>query len=132
MKMILIRGLPGSGKSTLAKMLVGPVTDHYEADMYFVKDGVYKFDSSAIGDAHQWCQESVRRSLQRHRSVVVSNTFTQAWELEDYFIIAKFFGITPNIVKCQSNFGSIHSIPQEAYDRMASRWQEEVPSFDMY
>lgn len=45
----LIRGLPGSGKSTMAKFIAGD-TDavHLEADMYFIKDGEYKFEQTQI------------------------------------------------------------------------------------
>ena len=37
----IVRGIPGSGKSTFAKSLGGT---HFEADMFFMKDGEYKFD----------------------------------------------------------------------------------------
>ena len=41
----LLRGLPGAGKSTVAKRLGG---EHYEADMYFMQDGEYKFDGAKL------------------------------------------------------------------------------------
>ncbi len=44
-ELFLLRGLPGSGKSTLAKSLSD---SHIEADMFFMKDGEYKFDGSKI------------------------------------------------------------------------------------
>jgi energy-coupling factor transporter ATP-binding protein EcfA2 len=40
-ELLLLRGCSGSGKSTLAKSLGGV---HYEADMFFVEDGEYRFD----------------------------------------------------------------------------------------
>ncbi len=43
--LILIRGLPGSGKTTFAKELASTFgVKHYEADMFFEVDGVYKFN----------------------------------------------------------------------------------------
>lgn len=49
----LIRGLPGAGKSTLASELVSrePNTKHFEADMFFVEDGMYRFDKSKLNGA---------------------------------------------------------------------------------
>jgi Tfp pilus assembly pilus retraction ATPase PilT len=41
----LVRGIPGSGKSTFAKTLSG---EYYEADMFFMVDGEYKFDVAKI------------------------------------------------------------------------------------
>ena len=55
-ELYLLRGLPGSGKSTLAKSLGGK---HFEADMYFVRDGEYQFDVTKLKEAHEWCRSSV-------------------------------------------------------------------------
>ena len=40
-ELILLRELPGAGKSTLAKRVCN---QHIEADMFFMKDGEYKFE----------------------------------------------------------------------------------------
>lgn len=92
--LILIRGLPSSGKTTLVKLL-GVATfglNHFETDQFFMKDGEYQFDPARIGEAHQWCQDEVRRTIKRyssdcpneHNVIVVSNTFTQRWEMQPY------------------------------------------------
>ena len=47
-KLILLRGIPGSGKSTFAKSISNESTGHIESDMFFIKDGEYKFDGSRI------------------------------------------------------------------------------------
>lgn len=51
-ELFLLRGLPGAGKSTLAKTIGGK---HFEADMYFIKDGEYKFEADKLKMAHNWC-----------------------------------------------------------------------------
>ena len=56
-ELIIIRGLPGAGKSTLAKSLGGI---NIEADQYFMVDGEYKFDSSKIKLAHNYCQSQTQ------------------------------------------------------------------------
>ena len=92
----LLRGLPGSGKSTLARF----VGDAFvEADMFFLKNGKYEFDGSKIRDAHAWCQSTVREWMQmnadtyglEYSEIAVSNTFTQEWEMEAYYDLAKEF-----------------------------------------
>jgi len=88
----IVRGVSGAGKSTFAKTLGGK---HYEADMYFIDpiSGEYKFDGSKIKLAHEWCQNRVEGGMVLNMDkIVVSNTFTQEWELEKYFELAKKYG----------------------------------------
>ena len=53
-ELVLIRGLPGSGKSTIAKELAVTGFEHFEADMFFPVDGVYRYEASRIRHAHTW------------------------------------------------------------------------------
>lgn len=88
--LILLRGLPGSGKTTLAKALGGI---HVEADQYFMEDGEYKFDASKLKDAHGWCQSIVDSYLRNgFEKIIVSNTFTQEWEMKSYYDLANKYG----------------------------------------
>ena len=124
--LILLRGLPGSGKSTLAKLLVDKDYCHKEADMFFVdRDGNYNFDPSKIKDAHHWCQKEVEFLLSyEHSPVVVSNTFTEEWEMESYYKLAEKFGylVTSIIVENRHGNKSIHDVPQESINRMNNRF----------
>ena len=47
------------GKSTLAKRVCN---QHIEADMFFMKDGEYKFDPTKLKQAHEWCREKTEVS----------------------------------------------------------------------
>ena len=119
----IVRGIPGSGKSTFAKSLGGT---HFEADMFFMKDGEYKYDMFKIKEAHKWCQEQTDRVLAEGEMVVVSNTFTTKKELKPYFELAKKYNIIPTVILCQNNFGSIHNVPEETIEKMKQRFQYDI------
>jgi predicted kinase len=129
----LIRGLPGSGKSTLAEDLFQCFSLEeipcrwVEADMYFIKDGTYQYDKTLLSAAHRWCQDEARKAMENEIDVVlVSNTFTQKWEAEPYLEMAKQYGYNVQVIALSAEFGSIHSIPEEAYNRMKGRWEHDI------
>lgn len=125
-KVILVRGQPGSGKTTIARMLWVQDVDlrHFEADMFFMVDGEYCFDAAKIKEAHKWCQDSARETLQEGDSVIVSNTFTQLWEMQPYIDMAKEYGATLQVIECKGDFGNVHNVPSDAIERMRARWEE--------
>ena len=130
----IVRGLPGSGKSTFAMKLVHD--SHYlvcEADKYFVdkKTGEYKFDGSKIKDAHKYCYDLVETYMkdslvndQWYREIVVSNTFTQEWEMKPYFELAEKYGymVFCVIVENVHNGKNIHNVPLEKISEMRDRF----------
>lgn len=117
-ELVLVRGLPGSGKSTLARDMKGHV--HIETDMFFTdSEGVYRFDPDALRVAHSWCQHQVRMHLRDGHDVVVSNTFTRAWEMKPYFDM----GYPVRVLTCNGRWPNVHGVPQETIDRMAERWE---------
>lgn len=124
-ELIIVRGLPGSGKSTLARFLVAgnPLWHHYEADQYFLEDGVYKFDREKLHLAYLWCVASVTTALSEGFSVVVSNTFTTNREMKPYIDFARENSIPITMLTCEGNHGNIHDVPQRTIDRMKARWE---------
>jgi predicted kinase len=130
----LIRGLPGSGKSTLASLLVDNFFNsvHYEADMFFVdKDGTYHYDKTKIQEAHAWCLEQTKKALEREADVIVSNTFTQMWQMEPYFQLQYENKCSLNIIECKGMFGSVHNVPHESMLNMHQKWEEIPPLFEI-
>jgi predicted kinase len=126
-ELFLLRGLPGSGKSTLAKMLVGDKDYcHKEADMYFVDgDGNYKFDVTSLRDAHAWCQEEVEFLMKYEHKVVVSNTFTQEWEMEPYMELAKSWGYRVFSIVVENRHEGVnqHNVPEDKLQAMKDRFE---------
>ena len=127
----LVRGIPGSGKSTFAKTLVGEKDYcHKEADMFFVdRDGNYNFEPSKIKDAHQWCQEEIEFVMKyNHSPVVVSNTFTQEWELQPYYELAIKYGyyVTSIIVENRHEGTNEHGVPDEVLTKMKNRFETKL------
>jgi predicted kinase len=127
-ELYLLRGLPGSGKSTLAKSLVGDKDYcHKEADMYFIdREGNYKFNSSQIKDAHKWCQEEIEFVMKyEHPRVVVSNTFTQEWEILPYYELAAKYGYKVYSLIVENRHGGVneHGVPEDKLTQMKNRFE---------
>ena len=123
-ELFLLRGLPGSGKSTLAKSISEV---HYEADMYFVDaNGNYNFDATLLKDAHNWCQTITRMAMEYSTpKIVVSNTFTQEWEMEAYLELAELHGYTVYSIVVENRHNGVnnHGVPEEALTRMKNRFE---------
>jgi predicted kinase len=126
--LILLRGLPGAGKSTAAGLLGSPGAGsaHYEADMYFaLETGEYQFDATKLPQAHSWCKNMVEKAMiDDLATVIVSNTFTQEWEMKDYYALAEKYGyrVTSLIVENRHGGVNIHDVPEEALDKMEKRF----------
>lgn len=127
--LILLRGLPGAGKTTFAKMLGGT---HIEADMYFEHPiRGYKFERELLEEAHAWCLRSTENCMSAgyHNvagsRIVVSNTFTQVWEMHKYFGLAKRYGyrVFPIVVENRHDGINCHNVPEETIEKMRNRFE---------
>jgi predicted kinase len=127
LRLILIRGVPGSGKSTYAKKLMqeDPNLSHYEADMYFYNaEGEYQFDPKRLPEAHAWCKRKTAEDLRNGKSVIVSNTFSQKWEIKSYIKLGEEYGAEIIIKKATGNYRNVHNVSDEIVNKMKSRWQD--------
>ena len=125
----IVRGIPGSGKSTFAKTLGGI---HIEADQYFVDaDGNYNFDGSKIKLAHEYCKGQTKAWMKTDGDqvsvdkIVVSNTFTQEWEMESYFELAKQYGYKVFSIVVENRHGgtNVHNVPEDKIEQMKNRFE---------
>ena len=116
-KLTIVRGLPGSGKSTYAKTLNAV---HVEADMYHVNEnGEYDWKPENTKDGHEWCRQTVEILLRNGFNVIVSNTFTQEWEMRPY----KEMGFDYDVKHMIGEYGNIHNVPNFVIAKMRDRWE---------
>ena len=128
-KLILLRGLPGSGKSTAAKLFQGSgYSSHYEADMYFINEetGEYQFDPSKLKLAHDWCAIQTQKAMvDEIPTIVISNTFTQEWEMDNYRELAKMhdYQVFTLIVENRHGGVNVHGVPDDKLKAMEERFE---------
>lgn len=120
----LIRGLPGSGKTFLARRWFRGFF-HIEQDMFMMREGEYVFDPDKLSRNHAYCKEICEGALLLGADCVVSNTFTQLWEIIDYISMAKRIGTDYQIITKRAVFSEtpIHGVPAEKVQQMANRWE---------
>lgn len=127
-KLILIRGLPGSGKTTEAKRLVqeGEAFTFVEADDYWIrKDGTYDFNPKLIKNAHEFCFKTLEDwMLNYNKTVIVSNTFTQIWEMQRYLDFAEKHGFEVEVRRCTEKYQNVHNVPEATIQKMKDRFED--------
>jgi predicted kinase len=130
-ELILLRGLPGSGKTTLSKIILQlRSTDEPEvlsADDFFEdKEGDYNFDPTKLKEAHNYCQfRCSERMRQQKAKIVVANTFTQEWEMDEYFKMAERYNYRVHTVVVENRHGNenVHGVPEDKLQQMKNRFQ---------
>jgi hypothetical protein len=98
---------------------------HFEADMFFIKDGEYNFDGSKIKLAHNWCMIQTQKAMvDDEPKIVVSNTFTQEWEMETYFKLAEENGYKVFTIIVENRHGGVnqHGVPEDKLQMMKDRF----------
>jgi hypothetical protein len=57
--------------------------------------------------------------------IVVSNTFTQEWEMDNYYKLAERFGYRVYSVIVENRHGGVneHGVPEEKLEQMKNRFE---------
>ena len=60
--------------------------------------------------------------------IVVSNTFTQEWEMEPYFTLAKEYGYTVFTIVVENRHGgtNVHNVPEDKIEQMKNRFEVKL------
>lgn len=127
-KLLLIIGIPGSGKSTMANKIKSENPEFFdaniwEADMFFMKDGEYKWNPDMLWFAHKWCQAKVELDMKQNKNVIVSNTNLTSLERKPYIKLAKKYGYEIEVIECNGGFKNIHDVPDETIERMKKKYK---------
>jgi hypothetical protein len=86
----------------------------------------YKFDPSKLKDAHNWCRHKVMDAMKNDEPVVVvSNTFTQEWEMESYKLLSEELGYTIFTLIVENRHGgkNTHGVPDDKIQAMKDRFE---------
>lgn len=103
----------------------------FEADQYFIdsETGEYKFDGSKIKLAHKWCKLRVEQSMEDGlQKIAVSNTFTQEWEMDAYYELAKQYGYRVFSLIVENRHGGVneHGVPEDKLELMKTRFEVKL------
>lgn len=129
--LILLRGIPGSGKTTFASVILQQPNNNPQeilsADDFFEgENGEYNFDSTKLKEAHNYCQfRCSERMRQQKVRIVVANTFTQEWEMDEYFKMAERYNYRVHTVIVENRHGNenVHGVPEGKVQQMKDRFQ---------
>ena len=118
----IIRGVPGSGKSTWARTQLG--IKPFEADDFFMRDGVYRYQADLVPRAHEFCKRRCENAMQEGvETIAVANTFTRKWEYSKYLELAEKYGYTVVIHICKGNYKNVHNVPDDVIAKMRERFE---------
>jgi predicted kinase len=92
---------------------------------FWDKNGEYKFDASKLKQAHKWCQDTTEDWMLRGYNIVVSNTFTQEWEMKAYYDLAEKYGyqVYSIIVENRHEGVNEHGVPEDKLEQMKNRFE---------
>ena len=146
-KLILVRGVSGAGKSTIAGILDTSLRSRSFStdDMFIVPgcevcsddDGIehectgyqsrYVFEPSRLPEYHAATVDKVHGAMKMDNVdlIVVHNTFTEKWEMDNYFIIAEEYGWTVHTIVVENRHGSksMHGVPEYSIEKQKERFE---------
>ena len=104
------------------------MSGHVEADMFFLNhEGEYKFDASKLKEAHEWCRKEAESYMKPHGfdRVIVSNTFTQEWEMDAYYNLARKYGYRVHSIIVENRHEGVneHGVPADKLEQMKNRFE---------
>lgn len=144
-RLIILRGCPGSFKSTYANRIKTKLHNIFglnciicSADDYFIKNGVYNYDRSKAGRAHEQCYENANRAMRDGVDIVLldntnitRNDFKHYVKLAEWFkyaVIEKVFGLNESVDVLFNR--NIHGVPKEKIEIMLVKLRNSIKDRD--
>jgi len=92
------------------------------------ENGNYNWKAENVKSAHQWCQHECKRAMEWELKLVVSNTFTQEWEMKPYYELAEKYGykVFSLIVENRHGGKNVHNVPEETLEKMKTRFEVKL------
>ena len=121
----IIRGLPGSGKTTLALKRY-PQLMRIETDMFFNRQGAYRFTMENNRNACEWFQEEVESMCHAGLDFVVTGVLAAHTErLYEVIETAYLYGYDIYIKTLTSQYKTIHGVPKKHFEGMRKAFTAE-------
>ena len=79
--------------------------------------------------AHNWCKLRVEHSMEDGlQKIAVSNTFTQEWEMDTYYELAKQYGYRVFSLIVENRHGGVneHGVPEDKLELMKTRFEVKL------
>jgi hypothetical protein len=95
-------------------------------DYFYDEEGNYNFDGSKLKIAHNWCKVRTEHQMEDGIGmIVVANTFTQEWEMDEYFKLAEQYDYQVHSVIVENRHGGVneHGVPVDKLEQMKNRFQ---------
>lgn len=145
-KLFLVRSPSGGGKTTLAKKIQSenPGSVMVAADDFFEYNDDYHYKGELISIAHKYCVGVTFYNLVRGNSVIVHNTFTETWQMEEYIQTAFKLKIPWEILEPNTKWKNdidelekrnVHRVPRSTIEKMLKVWvptKEVIKHFSKY
>lgn len=123
-KLTLIRGLPDSEKNDLGIAMASAGVRHLMTDHYFEGPNGFDFRPRELHRAHDLTQALCKKSLKEGYDVVVTNTFTQLWEIAPYARIARDVGAELVVLVATKPGRNVRAVPPKTMRSMRERWDD--------
>ena len=121
----IIRGLPGSGKTTLAIERYSHLM-RIETDMFFYRQGAYRFTLENNKKAVEWFNNAIIRLCSTGMDFVATGVFAAHTERLAFAIqCASDWGYDVYVKTLTSQYKGIHAVPQEHFDAMKASFLSE-------
>lgn len=128
----IIRGLPGSGKTSLALKRYSHLM-RVETDMYFYREGAYRFTLDNNKKAVEWFNKEVETLCRQGLDFVVTGVFAAHTErLVNTINCGRKYGYDIYIKTLTTQYKGIHAVPKAHYNAMKESFISDKTLRQMY